>query len=109
MGVTVIDETTFYNTRKKTETKFDKLKKDIQYIIENRIEYSEFTDFPYAPSTIISDIMRKVCNFVYSTYINRRDRPDIPLDIVKVKDEHNAIHVFCHFDLNKWDKLFEEE
>ena len=45
--------------QRKDDSKFRQFAKDIEEIIDNRIEYAELVDFPYANSTANGDLAYK--------------------------------------------------
>lgn len=110
MGVKEIDKATFYSV--KPSNKKALFIADIQYIYENRIEYSELTDFVYSKKTGLNDVIRYAHQYFAGMYFRLtgkhiKNYSDIPFIMTKVTDENNVIHVYCAFNPDTWDRMIE--
>jgi len=86
---------------------------DIKEIYENRIEYSELTDYPYSKKTPLADVERYAKIFFSQQYYRLTGKrltslDDVPFVMYRARDEQNNFHIYCTFHLKKWDRMIEE-
>ena len=100
-----VEETPFYKM-----TKLELFNRDIQEIIEKKIEYCELVDCPYAASTVSQDLeyrARRVCREILSKMDRRPEKVDF-FRFAKLIDENKKTHFYAWFNVKAWNELVGE-
>ena len=93
---------------------------DIREIIQNRIEYCEFENFPYSDKTSITDIQRHTIPVFADEF--KRESGSLPKGyttrywqsgwkppfIMKRAKDENGVHVYGTFYVKAWEKEIRE-
>lgn len=100
--------------------KHELLAADIREIIQNRIEYCEFENFPYSEKTALSEIKRSMTSVfadefkketgAYPNGYTRRHWNcgwNPPFVMKRTKDE-SGVHVYGIFYVKSWERSVEE-
>lgn len=109
MSVRRIARSEFYSS--KSSSKSALFIADVKEIIDNRIEYCELENYPFSFKTPLADVMFKAKRvfeqyFWDATGCNLDN--EIPFIMTKVTDENNKQHIYCAFNVARWDSLIAE-
>ena len=118
MGIKIIEKANM--NIKHGGSKYNLLAADIREIIQNRIEYCEFENFPYSEKTSVSDIKRRMIPVFADEFKKETgffpdgykrcwfdSRWDPPFVMSRTKDE-NGVHVYGTFYVKTWEKSIED-
>ena len=110
MSVRIIDRSEFLSS--KLDSKSALFIADIREIIDNRIEYCELENYPYSFKTPLADVMLKAKR-VFAQYFwdatGHSLNDEIPFIMTKVTDENEQKHIYCAFNVKRWDEMINVE
>ena len=91
-------------------SKTDKYKqfcRDLKEIIDNKIEYCELVDMPYAPSTAVADLEYKARLFCgdYLWSIKKRRPEEVDFFKFAKRVENDKTCFYANFNVKAWDEI----
>ena len=92
------------------QSKANKFAKDVLEIIENKIEYSEILEMPYADSTANQDLgyrARRACrDYIWTKYGKSPSTTDFFIFAKRKSDD--GYHWYCKFNVEAYERMVKQ-